>query len=467
MGTSIAQKFYNAAPQSIQTLILNGYALKIHRERYGRDFMKACHELSRTQYFGKQEIENYQNALIKKLIAHSYESVPFYREQFQSRGLRPKDVETVDDLKKLPILTKEMVKKNTMRLISTRHRRRNLVRGHTSGTTGSPLDVCWDKNTCVYTNAVDWRQKNWAGVRYRDRIALVLGRTVVPVAETRPPFWRMNFLHNQLWLSAFHMNDANLIHYIAKLERFRPAALEGYPSTMYILARYLTSKGRMIPMKAVFTSSETLYPVQRECIESAFNCRVFDFYGLAERVVFASECEVHSGHHLNFEYGVTEIVDKEGNRVPDGTPGFVVSTGLRNYGMPLIRYRTSDRSSIIQGDCSCGRSMPRIEDVTTKAEDIIVRPDGRLISPSVLTHPFKPMHNLEKSQVIQEDLHNIVIKIVRGPGYREADTVALLASFRERVGGDITVRVEYVDDIPSTAAGKYRWVISHVKKDLK
>jgi phenylacetate-CoA ligase len=189
---------------------------------------------------------------------------------------------------------------------------------------------------------------------------------------------------------------------------------------------------------------------------------VFDFYGLAERVLFATECEAHSGRHLNFEYGLTEIVDGTDHPVKNGKMGVVVSTSLQNLGMPFIRYKTSDVSQIRNQFCSCGRHMLLLDDITTKAEDIVVTPDGRMISPSVLTHPFKPMHNIEKSQIIQEEMNHIIIKIVKRPGYSENDTQTLLASFKERVGNDMDIMIEFVDDIPTTKSGKFRWVISKV-----
>jgi phenylacetate-CoA ligase len=450
----------------MQTVFLNAYALRVHKERYGNRFLRIYENLLNSQYFTSDEIEQYQNKQLRLLVQNAYETVPYYKDLFHRNHLKPADIRSSSDLHKIPLLTKEIIKANFDRLISGSFRKRDLVHGHTSGTTGTPLDVLWDRNTCIYTNAVDWRQKNWAGIRYRDKIALILGRMVVPARNTEPPFWKMDYLHNQLWLSAFHLSDRYLGHYFDKLEKFCPVALEGYPSTTYLLARYLNEQGRIFPLKAVLTSSETLYPLQREAIEKAFDCRVFDFYGMAERVIFATECEAHADHHLNFEYGLTEIVDEEGNPTDAGNHGLVVSTSLQNFGMPLIRYKTSDVSAFKPHACTCGRQMPLLENITTKAEDIIVSPDGRLISPSILTHPFKPMVNIEKSQIIQEDMNSIRVRIVRKPGYTENDTETLLQGLQPRVGHDMKIYVEYADDIERTSSGKYRWVISRVVKNI-
>ena len=462
MFSTVAKRFYDLSPAMLQTLMVNAYAVNVHLERYGSRFRDIKEKLNQTQYYDRVEIEQFQDLQLRALIKHAYETTPYYREVFDKLSLKPSDIEGRKDLHKIPILTREDVRHNLHRLISRTVRIKDLVHGHTSGTTGSPLEFYWDINTCVYSNAVDWRQKEWAGVRYRDPLALLLGRTVVPPGTTDPPFWRMNYLHNQLWLSSFHLKPDYMRHYMKKLDRFQPVAIEGYPSTVYILAQMYLLNNMTFPLKAVFTSSETLYPVQREVIEKAFECKVFDFYGMAERVLFATECSAHRGRHLNFEFGLTEAVDKHGLPVEDGRLGTIVSTSLQNFGMPLIRYKTSDVTRISREICSCGRQMPLVDDVTTKAEDIVVAPDGRMISPSILTHPFKSVGTIAKSQILQHDLENITIKIVKREGYSELDTVNLLRGFSERVGHQVKVHIEFVDDIPRTSSGKFRWVISKV-----
>lgn len=363
-------------------------------------------------------------------------------------------------------MTKEDVKKHEHQLISGKFKKRELIHGHTSGTTGTPLDFYWDINTCIYNNAFDWRQKEWAGINYGDPIALLLGRAIVSPEKTKPPFWQMDHFHNHLWMSSFHLSEEYLQHYFDKLFVFKPFALEGYPSTLYILARYALSKGITLPLKAVFTSSETLYDVQKEAMEKAFECEVFDYYGMAERVIFATTCEHQGGHHLNFEYAVNEFVDSDHQPVSNDKPGYIVGTSLLNYAMPFIRYKTNDVSSLLPYSCQCGRHMPLINAITTKAEDIVVTPDGRMISPSILTHPFKPLVNIRESQIIQEDINNLVINIVRRDGYSDNDTRHLIAALTERVGKEIKIEISFVDAIGRSQNGKFRWVISNVKLPL-
>jgi len=466
MSSDLLQHIYEKLPNIMQTASLNIYAYRVHKERYGKEFFKVYNDLLRTQYYSEDEIILYQNTALKKIIQHAYDTTSYYRELFDSKSLKPADIQSKDDLYKIPVLTKDLIREHFDRLISNRFKKKELVHGHTSGTTGTPLDILWDKNTCIYTNAVDWRQKNWAGINYGDKLALVLGRVVVSPGKKTPPFWKMDYIHNQLWMSAFHLSSENIKHYLRKLRQFKPVAIEGYPSTLYLLAKFLNESGNTFPVKSALTSSETLYPLQKEAIEKAFECKVYDFYGMAERVLFSTECDAHTDHHLNFEYGLTEIVSKNNNPLGVDEKGFIVSTSLQNYGMPLIRYKTSDISAIKSQQCPCGRHMPMLKKITTKAEDIIVCPDGRLISPSVLTHPFKPIENIEESQIVQEDINNITIKIVKKAGFKNEDADKLLDGLRHRIGEDININIEFTSEIERSASGKFRWVISKAVKDI-
>lgn len=220
----------------------------------------------------------------------------------------------------------------------------------------------------------------------------------------------------------------------------------------------------IFPLKAVLTSSETLLPFQRETIEKSFQCKIFDYFGMAERVAFATECENHTGHHFNMDYGITEIVDKNGEPIENGKMGRIVGTSIHNLAMPLIRYETNDVTSIQKKKCPCGREFPLIGDVATRTEDIVVTKDGRMISPTVLMYPFDPLlDKIEMSQIIQDDVNNITVKIVKRPQYSQQDTNLLLSGLHERVGDDMEIKLEFVDSIPTDPSGKFQFVISKVE----
>jgi phenylacetate-CoA ligase len=152
--------------------------------------------------------------------------------------------------------------------------------------------------------------------------------------------------------------------------------------------------------------------------------------------------------------------------VKPGSEGYLVGTSLLNYGMPFIRYKTNDVTAVITEKCVCGRHMPRFRGVTTKDEDIVVTPEGKLVSSSVLTHPFKPLDAVRESQIVQERIDFLRIKIVRRENYSESDSAHLIAALRERVGPTMRIELEFVDNLPRTKAGKFKWVISKVPLPL-
>jgi phenylacetate-CoA ligase len=460
------QNIYNSLPAFMQNAVLSGYSLLLDRERYGGEFTFYRNLLKNTERFSEADLIAYQETQLQKLIHHVYQTVPFYRAIFQKKKLVPADIKKCADLVKLPILTKKDIKNHFHELISRDFKPGKLKKGHTSGTTGSPLEVCYDASTVHITYAALGRQYQWAGAsqhRFGDRIAVLRGNVIVPLTQKEPPFWRHNYLHNQLLLSSFHLSRNNMPAYFDKIKKFSPKILDGYPSTLFVLAKYLHNIGEKYPIHAIISSSETLYDFQREMIEESFQCRVFDYYALAERVVFATECEKHTGHHLCSEYGITEVLDQANQPVAVGNEGKMVGTSLHNFCMPLIRYVTDDMTAIKPVRCPCGRSLPLMEDVTTKAEDMLTLKDGRLISSSTLTHPFKPMYSVEESQIIQDDYDHIRIKLVPNEKFNDADFDHLINEFQARLGQDVNIEVEIVNSIPRTKSGKFRWVISHVE----
>jgi phenylacetate-CoA ligase len=462
---SIAQAIYLQSPPWAQNVLLSAYGWRIKQHRYSSPYRAAVRSLLEQERWTAERIRAYQDARVRTIVDVAYRETTYYRRLLDERGMSPADIQGIADLPKLPLLTRDIIRARGHELMTRPRPGRGWLHGHTSGTTGSPLSLWYDRATCVVNNAVDRRQKAWGGMPEDAWIGLLLGRVIVPPMQRHPPFWRTNWMLRQAWFSSFHMSDETLGAYVTEMRKRGLQFLEGYPSTLYILASYLRRRGTTLPMRAVFSSSETLLPLQRSMIEEAFGCPLFDFYGLAERVIFAGECERHVGKHISEEFGYVEVVDEEGLPVPPGQPGYLVGTSLHNTAMPMIRYRTTDYSAIWTQTCVCGRTSPRLRDVTTKAEDIVVTPDGRMISPSVLTHPFKPLDQIVKSQLVQEQPDHLLVKIVASDEFRPEHERQLVAALQERLGSEVTIEVRVVNDIPCEASGKYRWVISRVKHD--
>jgi phenylacetate-CoA ligase len=219
---NLERDVYSRSPIFLQTLFLNFKACELYLERYGNKFRKCFKEFEKNQWLSGSELRKVQDEKLRSLIQHAYKNVPYYYEIMSSRKLTPADIKTKEDLHKLPILTREHVKKHAEALISRTYPRKLLRHGHTSGTTGSPLDFHYDIQTCVAHLVAVWRQKYWAGMKYGDAIATFQGRVIVPLDQSKPPFWRKNYINNQLFFSSFHLHEKNLPYYFEKLEKDSP-----------------------------------------------------------------------------------------------------------------------------------------------------------------------------------------------------------------------------------------------------
>ena len=329
--------------------------------------------------------------------------------------------------------------------------------GATSGTTGAPLQVFRSVQSVLMEQAFVKRHWAWGG--YHDGMvrASLRGDLVADTTVTKPPFWFWNRYNRQLLVSSRHLCEANADAIIDRLEALAPAMLQAYPSTAFTLAGMLQRRGRRLHIARVFTSSEPSYAHQRELIRDRLGATIMDLYGMAERVAFASACE-HGQLHVNADYAYVEIVDGDG-RPTDGE-GDVVGTTFHNHAMPLVRYRMGDRSRWKPGPCPCGRVFPIIEGVSGKYLDAITGSDDAPVSPSVLTFAFKRMDQIRKSQVAQVGPASWEVRVVPLPGFTAFHQQYLIDIIHRMVDPHVLVKVVLRDDLPNTAAGKFRWVVN-------
>jgi len=219
---------YLNSPVAVQNLAISLYGRKKLRTEFGEEFHQLLETFEARQWWSAREIEDFQSERLRELIAYCYSNVSFYRTVMDERGLRPNDIETLADLTKLPVVDKNDIRKHGSEMISSQIPRSQLVYGHTSGTTGTPLQLYWDRRCCVIKNVVDWRAKKLAGINFGDRVAIIGGRIILPAQQKKPPFWRINRAANQVFFSAFHMSQKNLPHYASGLRKLQPVALESY-----------------------------------------------------------------------------------------------------------------------------------------------------------------------------------------------------------------------------------------------
>jgi phenylacetate-CoA ligase len=356
-----------------------------------------------------------------------------------------------------PIIDKsEVLRRPTEFLRKGRRPMHRLNVAETSGTTGTPLDVYRSFNSMVNEEAFHLQHWHWAGWRHGDRQAVLRGENVVPIHRRHPPYWLTDHAGEQLLLSTRHLDRDRAILFASQIQCFGATQLRAYPSAAYHFAAFCEEAGLRIKLNAVITGSEMLYDFQRQCIERVFQARVHDFYGMAERVAFAAECE-HGRMHVNPEYGVVEIVDAAGR--PTEGEGTLVGTTLHNYLMPLIRYRMHDTARWNHEPCPCGRTYPVIERISGRLADQLFDLDGRAVNSTTIGFAFDGMRNIQKAQVAQTKNDRWVIRIVPGLDYCTADGDRLLTRLARLVSQRVAACIELRKDIPALPSGKYQWIV--------
>ncbi len=426
--------------------------------RNGKTFEKYFKELEATEKYSRVELQIYQNEKLQKVIKTAYENVPYYRRIFDERNLKPSDIKDQEDLQKLPIIDKKSVQTNFSDFKNKNFK--GLVnKGHTSGTTGTPGTFLRDLCSINFENAAITWHHSWANVNKNDKRIWLRGGMVVPKKRNKPPFWRMNRIENQLIMSSYHLSDQFLPYYVKKIREYSPILLQAYPSTAYVLAKYLEKINDYLNIPVVQTSSEPLHSHWRDLIEERFQTEIFDLYGTAERVGLGLECLAHKGLHLIPGYGIIEFEDISTGNI-NSMEGRIIGTTLNNFLMPLIRYRNDDYGKTMNKKCLCGREYRRICSIESKFEDMIITSDGKYISPSLITFCFKNAENIKMSQIIQNKNGHINLKLVKAEQFRNQDSEFLVNEIRKILSPSMKIDVEFVNEIPRTKNGKFQWIIS-------
>lgn len=448
------EQFYLKLPVSLQSLLCSAEGFRIKRERYGHEFGRLLREAEERSFFPILRIREYRDGLLRDMIQHCTDKIPFYQSRFREAGVAPKDVRTTEDLKNLPILSKDDVRKNILAITSSEVSPKDRVMVHTSGSTGSGLRFASTRLALQTQWAVWWRYRRWHGIELDTWCGYFGGRSVVPVEQKGPPFWRHNYPGRQIFFSGYHMKEDNLASYISELNRARPFWLHGYPSLLSLLAAFIIESGISLnySVRWITVGAENLLPQQARLIEHAFGVRPIQHYGMAEAVANISECELGK-LHVDEDFAAVEFLPN-----PDGVSCRLVGTNLTNSATPFIRYDIQDVVTLGDEECSCGRPGRIVASIDGRSEDYVILKDGTRLGR--LDHVFKDLTNIREAQIYQEKPGQAIVKIVRAANYSESDERLLREELGKRWGQLCDVAIEYVKELPRSTSGKLRFVIS-------
>jgi len=447
----------------IMATIVKNILNPIAETKNGSSVHKYLRENEETQRLSRQDLLALQWTRLKGLLDHAYGSSPFFRERFKKAGLAPSGIKTPEDFLRLPVLTKEDIQTHSAEILSAGLSVSGLIEDYTGGSTGKPLKFYYDAQRSQRRAASRIRHNRWCGWDVGQKMAVLWGASSDIAANSARQRLRNRFLGRTVSLDSFNMTVEKMEEYRKTLEEFKPAAILAYANSVYLFAGFLKNRVHSISPKGIICSAETLTDEKRELIESVFKCKAFDRYGSREVGLLASECEKHSGLHVNAENVYIEVVKDDGSLAREGELGRVIVTDLYNYAMPFIRYEIGDMAAA-GGDrtCACGRGLPLIGSIEGRVSDFIVAPNGKIIHGEYFTHLFYGEKGVHQFQLVQEDLRNIRLNIVPSKEYSEPRLMGIKKQIEDYIGRDVNVVVEKVREIPKTVSGKYRFTISKV-----
>lgn len=406
-------------------------------------------KLEKSQHFSHSELENLQNNELQKLINHCYKNVPYYTELFDKFGLKPSDIQTKEDLKKLPYLDKYIVKANFDKLQAKNYPRFLKYKTHTSGTTGTPGEIVWSQKSLNYEYAIN--ERFYKNSNFKNPKKLIMrGNLIKSIEDKTPPFWKFNNLENELILSSYHFNSETAPLYIEKIKQYNPQVLLAYPSTAYLLAKYFETEP--IKLNAIFTSSETLTNDKRKKIEEVFSCKIYDWYGQVERVAAIGQCKC-GNYHIQEDYSIVEFSQND-----SGTE--IVGTHLYNYAMPLLRYKTTDTVELSNEKCPCGSNFRIIKKIFGKNSDYYKFVGNNGVQITSLAYIPMEVENIIETQFVQEKVNELIINVTTNGKFEEKDKNKLIENAKTRISQDIDVIVNEVKEIPRGKNGKFQQVIN-------
>lgn len=412
-------------------------------------------KLMKQQWLKPKELEAIQLKMLRGIVKHAYTYVPFYHEKFRSVGIYPDDITSLEDLQKIPITTKKEVKENfPHRILSKGTDINSCWISQTSGSTGIPLKMVYGSRDEDYQKAVALRPNLSCGQKIRDKWAVFTS----PSHIVKKKWFQKMRVFSPEFISLFHEPD----EHIQILKKIDPDILDGYASSIYLVAKKLRETGNDgIKPRLIFSTSELLTEDMRSCIESAFCVDVLDQFGCVELGRTAWECHEHAGYHIDSDAVVMEFLHED-MAVASGERGEIAYTGLYNYTMPLIRYSIGDIGVPSNELCPCGRGLPLMKLIEGRCDAFMTAPNGQIFSPIIWTVLMRGIPGIRQFKVIQEYSDLITIYIVKDQAFNESTIERIVNETKEAMGKETRVNVEIVEEITRDPSGKNRCAVSKV-----
>lgn len=453
-------KIYRIVPYFLKVFLLNIISFKNYRKRNTEGHAVFFKKYMVQWNLSLDELCEIQKQELSLLLEEAYNYVPFYKKRFENLSISLIDIKEnpVKVLKQMPFLTKNERRNFAKEIVNTNPNRPIVEVGYTSGTSGTPTENYLDQESIDRSFALWSRFHETIGIKKPLKSVRFSGRLVVKPTQKNKPFWVYNYLDKQLLMSTYHLTDANMKHYIDKLNQFKPGFLDGYPSAFYIIATYAIKNDLKINFKpiAITTTAETLYDYQREVIEKVFNCPIYNQYASSEGSPVITEC-IAGKLHVNIDSGIFEFLNNKNESAQPGEIARMVVTSFRNLKTPLIRYDILDNVFLATNqDCSCGCNMPIVEKIIGREDDLLWTKEKGYVGR--MDTAYKGLEGILQSQIIQLNPQDFVINNIIDESYTKEIEEKFIKNLKDRLGETVNLKFEYVDVIPLGKNGKFEAV---------
>ena len=448
MGT--VSKIFKKQPFFIKKLYYN---LVPFEKRYGEDFIKTYNFIMETKDWSLDKLKNYQFEQLKQILIHSKVNVPYYKNLFNLYDIKVESFQDFDDLKKIPLLTKDIIINNFENLIAQNYKNKKLFKIKTSGSTGKKLEFFITDDVFKKEAAFILRAYKEHGATLYDKPSIWL-RRYTPSEENKK-LWNYDYELRRLYMSAYHINQNSLNDYLNEINKKKYHTLVGYPSSIYSLACLLEESKKNINIEAIHVASEMMLPQWKEKIESVFGLKVKSHYGQMEKVSLFYQDSADDYYKDCLDYSYTEFIKEEEQNV-------IIGTGFLNYAMPFIRYRTNDTAEL--NTTYNNESLPKtVKYFNGRCDDMLLAKNGTRL-PGV--NFYTMMYNIDgvkMFQINQKSLNLINFKIVKSDNFNNQTIPKIQNEMKKRVG-DIPLEFEIVEEIKrNTTNGKIRCIFNEIK----
>jgi phenylacetate-CoA ligase len=386
------------------------------------------------------QVREKQRADLAAIVDFAHEHVPYYRSRYANLA----------GFGDLPILTKPDVVEHLDAMLADSADRKLAQIGHTGGSTGKPLAFWYDEAKHELMRAGMMRSYMGSGWRPGQKVLNFWGAHQDTMAGGVFGAGWSDFIAAERTIAAYEYTERQLREWTDFIRSYQPVLLQGYASILAELARFVIEERIAMPhsLIGVYSTAEVLEDWQRELMERAFACKVFNQYGSREIPNIACECRRGNMHVF------TDMVYLEST--PDER---LLVTSLTNRLMPMIRYENGDSGRLPDGGCTCGWPFPLMAMGMCRQNDLIRTSGGKTVHPSAFNRLLYGMTQIRQYQWQQAAPDRMLLRVVASPALSDEFVIGLQARLRGEVDAGMALEIRHVEEIPRNASGKHRFVI--------